>query len=173
MGEIKTVPEKARLITGVIYNGDVIKDVNRIERKLTEHFGEIDIRSGEVPFNYTDYYNKEMGGNLARYWVSFSKLILPDEISGIKHVTNRLEKELSENSGYNRCVNLDPGYINSARLALVSTKDFSHRIYLKDGIYAEITLLYKNRNFVKLDWTYPDYMSETAIAFFKKARDKC
>ena len=101
------------------------------------------------------------------------ELILPDEISGIKHVTNRLEKELSENSGYNRCVNLDPGYINSARLALVSTKDFSHRIYLKDGIYAEITLVYKNRNFVKLDWTYPDYMSETAIAFFKKARDKC
>ncbi|OGS20682.1 MAG: hypothetical protein A2252_04730 [Elusimicrobia bacterium RIFOXYA2_FULL_39_19] len=165
MGEIKPV-QKVKLIIGEIYSNE--NSMSSAELNLVELFGKIDARTTQIPFDFSDYYVPEMGSALFRKWISFKNLIDPEELSDIKNKTNKIEDSFAING--KRIINLDPGYISAPNLVLASTKNFSHRIYLSSGIYAEITLIYKNRNFEFLPWTYPDYKSETALEFFKKIR---
>ena len=72
----------------------------------------------------------------------------------------------------NRRVNIDPGYITPAKLVLATTKDYSHRIYLGKGIYAEVTLIYSQKKYRILDWTYPDFRQEKYLAYFEEIRVK-
>ena len=70
-----------------------------------------------------------------------------------------------------RPLNLDPGYITPAKLVLASTKDHAHRIYLRDGIYAEVTLSFRGRKWQPLEWTYPDYRRDDYQRFFTECRE--
>ena len=139
------------------------------EKALEAAWGGIDLKSELIQFDFTSYYEKEMGKNLWRRWVSFKDLSDPGTLAGRKKASNDMEKNLSS-GGYRR-VNLDPGYLSMAKLVLASTKDFSHRIFLSDGIYAEVTLIYRHDAFSALPWTYPDYQSETALKFLLKVRE--
>ncbi|MDI6641080.1 MAG: DUF4416 family protein [Elusimicrobiota bacterium] len=167
MGEIKKV-QPVKLILGEIYKTLEIK--NLAEEELSRRYGKIDLCSGTIPFDTTDYYCEEMGKSLYRSWISFEKLIMPDELSEIKLKTNELEKNFSQEQ--KRQINLDPGYITSTSLILASTKNCSRRIYLKNGIYAELTLIYEHKGWQNLKWTYPDYQKEVAKNFFTKVRKK-
>jgi len=69
-----------------------------------------------------------------------------------------------------RIVNIDPGYVNAAKLVLATTKDCSHRIYIGSGIYGDVELIYKCGSFGCLDWTYLDYRTSQAIDFFNEVR---
>jgi len=83
--------------------------------------------------------------------------------------TNELERKYSE--GGRRKINLDPGYITESNLVLASTKAYNHRIYLKEGIYAEVTLIYRKKTgYEPLPWTYPDYRTRLALDFFGEVR---
>lgn len=167
MGEIRRHPP-VKLIVGMIS-----ADVNLflpVEASLCQKFGRADFKSDVVPFNYTDYYAKEMGTGLTRKFVSFEKLIQPEEIVQIKLFTNELEKEFLYPSADRRRVNLDPGYVSAAKLILASTKDHIHRIYLRCGIYAEMTLRMERKTFRPWQWTYPDYRSEEYIGIFNEIR---
>lgn len=156
MGVIQE-PKKVKLISSIISNTKNYFD--NVEKNLITNFGTIDFKSQILPFNHTKYYNKEMGHTLVRKFVSFEKLILPDELAEIKIKANEIEQEfLSENN--NRNLNIDPGYITLAKLVLASTKDYSHRIYLKKGIFAEATLHFYKGNFESFPFTYPDYGSD-------------
>ena len=70
-----------------------------------------------------------------------------------------------------RRVNLDPGYLLLSRLVLSTFKDFAHRIYLGRGVFAEVTLIFREGSFRPLPWTYPDYAAPETIALFNKARE--
>ena len=140
-----------------------------MEKLLEEAFGPIDLRSERIPFDQTSYYQHEMGGELVREWVSFKQLIQQDAIADAKLATSRLEKRLARPDG-SRTVNLDPGYIVPPRLVLATMKDFAHRIYLEKGIYAEVTLIYREGEFQPLEWTYPDYRQPVAVNFFTSVR---
>ena len=72
--------------------------------------------------------------------------------------------------GGKRRVNIDPGYISQSKLVLATTKDHSHRIYLGQGIFAEVTLRYYKGTFRAWEWTYPDYASPPYIAIFNHIR---
>jgi hypothetical protein len=165
MGKIKK-PDKAKLIIGILTSDKEL--LKKTEAILEKAFGRIDHKSGLLEFDLTDYYEKEMGRGLLRCWLSFERLIEPLSLSGIKVKTNRIEERSS--MGCRRRINLDPGYIESAKLVLASTKNFSHRIYLDKGIYAEVTLIYEDKKFCGLKWTYPDYKTETALRFLEEAR---
>lgn len=167
MGQIGTA-NTVKLFCGIIYADEDIK-IQAFER-LAERFGEIDIKSEEIPFDFTAYYNPEMGEGLQRCWISFDRLIPADKLSEFKIFTNEVE-DLFAVSGKRR-INIDPGYLNPANIILASTKDFSHRIYLSGGIYGEVTLIYKKEDFTKLPWSYPDYSSPAAKDFLLKARSK-
>ena len=90
------------------------------------------------------------------------------QLSKIKVFTNRVENKLSLNS--RRQINIDPGYLDMAKLVLASTKDYKHRIYLDRGIYAEITLFYRDKTFQPWEWTYPDYRTSDYIRIFNQIR---
>lgn len=140
-----------------------------IQNKLITKFGAIDFNSEIFDFNHTKYYENEFGTNLKRKFISFTKLIDADSLWKIKIITNKLEKQILKEG--KRQLNLDPGYITQANLILASTKNYSHRIYIKKGIYQEITLIFKDKTFWPLLWTYPDYQSKECVDVFNKIRN--
>ena len=164
-------PKPVKLIIGVLTSIQAL--LNDIEVLLEKRFGSIDLESKVFPFNFTDYYEKEMGANILRKFLSFKKHIHSEEISSIKIWTNELENKFKNNKEYNivRPINLDPGYLTQCNLILASTKDYYHRIHLKDGIFAEVTLFYQNKKFENLPWTFPDYQTEEYKNFFLKVRE--
>lgn len=159
--------EAKKLIIGIITVPDV--EAGDIEKVLVDRFGPVDYRSGILPFDFTDYYRGEMGGDLLRYFLSFAGHVDPAELPEIKLATNEVEERLSVSG--NRRVNLDPGLLDLSRLILATTKDNAHRIPLRDGIYGEITLMYRKKDFVSLDWTYPDYRSEEYREILRNIRE--
>jgi hypothetical protein len=166
MGEIKRhLPVK--LIIGFIFKEEPPFNTARIF--LERRFGEIDFESKVFSFIHTDYYEKEFGRELKRQFISFKKLIPPERLAGIKVITNAIERKLSSDS--RRQINIDPGYIDMAKLILATTKDYKHRIYLQKGIYAEITLFYQGKTFNSWEWTYPDYKTSEQIAIFNQIRE--
>ena len=140
----------------------------RVSSLLQERLGPIDIESDTLDFNYTRYYEEEMGPGLKRRFLGFRHLAPPERLVRVKFFTNELEQILAEEG--KRLVNLDPGYLTAAKVVLVSTKDHAHRLYLGSGIYGEVTLVYQDRRFQILPWTYPDYRSEVYHKFFKQLR---
>ena len=141
----------------------------RAKQLVERRFGKADFESAPIAFTFTDHYAKEMGTGLTRRFCSFSRLIKPDALAEVKVWTNRLEERLSRQK--RRLVNIDPGYIDMARLVLASTKDFRHRIYIGRGIHAEVTLFYKDKHFQHGDLTYPDYRTPEYIGIFTAIRD--
>jgi hypothetical protein len=155
-----------KLILGLIAN-DPSKFL-KVIAILKKKFGPIDFQSNILDFTYTKYYENEFGSGLKRQFVSFKKLIPPEELAKIKNMTNKLENKLSSDS--RRTINIDPGYLDMAKLILASTKDHCHRIYIGYGIFAEITLFYQNKSFRHREWTYPDYRTTEYIEIFNRIR---
>ena len=143
-----------------------------VERRLEEEFGPVDLTSDIIPFNFTDHYEKEMGRSIRRKFISFERLIEPGRIAPIKVFTNRMEEDFSKmHFPVSRPINLDPGYIGGGKLVLASTKDNAHRIFLGEGIYAEVTSRYISGRFEPLPWTYPDYRTKEYLEFFSRLRE--
>jgi hypothetical protein len=156
-----------KLICGVLFNRDF--NLEMAENNLISLLGPIDLKSPIFDFIFTDYYASEMGGDLQKRFYSFDRLIMPDTLPDIKNATIKIESDSCIDG--KRTVNLDPGYLEEAKLVLASTKNFSHRIYLRDNIWAEVTMRYAHGQFITHDWTYPDYSQELGIEFLSKARE--
>lgn len=170
MGRIKT-PKPVKLFIGILVNNPEIWEQAR--KILETKYGPIDLQSDVWPFTYTDYYTQEMGPGLSRIFFGFQKLILPDELALIKHYTNDLECQLAkEHAPPARPINLDPGYLSLSKVILATTKDYTHRLYIGQGIYAEVTLKYQDKKFGFWEWTYPDYRSKEYLAYFTQLREK-
>ena len=137
---------------------------------LSSAYGQPDFISSVTLFDYTDYYNAEMGENLVRRFLAMEKLIKPEALPDIKLATNEIEDTLALDS--RRQVNIDPGYISKAHLILATGKAYTHRPYLRDGIYADLTLVYQGKTFCSLPWTYPDYADEKQLLMLSKIRAK-
>lgn len=166
MGSIRPV-KRVQLITGLI-SGDVAL-FGKAKRCLERICGPADFESGILDFTHTDYYAEEFGSNLKRMFLGFKKLFSLDKLYTIKLKTNSLEKKFSKSG--NRTINIDPGYLDISKLVLFSTKDYSHRIYTGKGIYAEVTLFYKNKRFNPWPWTYPDFKTEEYLNIFDSIRE--
>ncbi len=137
-------------------------------------FGPVVLVSEAFDFTETDYYAATMGTDLKKQFVAFESLIDPGALAEIKRQTNAWEAEYAAIGRHPepRPLNLDPGYITPAKLVLASTKDHAHRIYLRDGIYAEVTLSYRARRWQPQEWTYPDYRREDFQQFFTACRNR-
>lgn len=168
MPETKPEVKPVKLICGVLYSKTV--DLNRLDSRLQSLMGLVDLKSEPFDFTFTDYYKEEIGNNLVKQFYSFEKLIQPDKLPDIKNATNSIEMDFSING--KRAVNLDPGYLEESKLILASTKNFSHRIYLRENIWAEVTMRYEKGEFVTHPWTYTDYTQPIAIEFLKAVRER-
>ncbi len=164
---IERVPPPVKLFFGLIATGE--QDFERAKQRLEHDFSHITCKSPVLPFDLTNYYEKEMGEGLLRQWIATETLILPDQLAEIKRYTNRLEW-LFAHEGKRR-VNIDPGYVSLSKVVLATTKDHAHRIYVGDGIYEEVTLVFRrHEGFVSWPWTYPDYRLDVAKKFFLELR---
>ncbi len=157
-----------KIILGVLTRQ--IEDLPSCLRLLKDHWGEEEARSEIIPFNFTNYYEKEMGKELSRLWISFTKPFPVAEMVELKILTTAVEKSFLKNGA--RIFNLDPGIITLTNLCLLTHKNYSHRIYLGKGVFCELTLRYFRGRFEPLPWTYPDYKTKVAIDFFNYVREK-
>ena len=145
-----------------------------LRKRAKSQWGELAMESEPFPFEkFTDYYAKSMGKTLPKRLWAFENLISPDALPKIKCVTNDWETEFKSvtDCTAERPLNIDPGYIDLGKLILASTKDHAHRIYLSEGIFAETTLMYTQKQWKPMPWTYPDYQSVDYQAFLTRCRE--
>jgi hypothetical protein len=165
-----TIPLPVKAIIGVLTVEPSL--LPTVYAALTHRLGPIDYTSELVPFTNTVYYETEMGPDVRRQFISFERLIDAGTLAEMKLFTRNVEQvfAIKKSEGDARRVNLDAGYISLAKLVLATTKNHAHRIYLSDGIYAEITLRFYRKTFQPLEWSYPDYRLPTYIAIFNHIR---
>jgi len=162
-------PDPVTLLVGMLSARPELFDAAQAE--LVERYGHVDLASPVIEFNFTDYYDREMGAGLKRKFLSFAQKIDPGRLAEIKIETNGIEEHFAREQTFApRPINIDPGYICGSKLVLASAKDRSQRLYLGRGIYAEITLEFRNRTFRPVETTYRDYASPEYIAFFTEVR---
>ncbi len=161
--------QKCALVVGVLSAMEEGRDAFISE--LVQSFGPVEIQSRVMDFPYTDYYDSEMEKRPVRYLLFFRNLVDPSCLASFKTTTNRIEQLFLTPSG-GRKVNLDPGILSLSSFILATCKDRSHRIPLRDGIYAETTLIYKDHDFRSLDWTYADYRSDEIRSVLRSFRDR-
>jgi hypothetical protein len=164
-----SAPQPVKLIVSLFTGKE--KLITAASEELSQVYGKIDFMSACIPFTMTDYYTAEMGEGLVRRLITFEELIDPDQLPEIKRYTDKLEANYT-NSGGNRRINLDPGYLTLYQLILASNKRFSHRLYLRDSVYADLTLIYKKKSFQPLAWTFPDYGSAQIIEILNRLRER-
>ncbi|MBC8478211.1 DUF4416 family protein [bacterium] len=155
-----------RLTISLLHNPAV--DLPSVIDRLTGVFGLPGNQLPPFPFDFTDYYQPEMGAVLFRSILSFREAVPREQLASIKLQTNQLETEWSGSSG--RAVNLDPGLVTEENFLLATGKNFSHRVYLQQGIYADLTLIFQQGEFRPLPWTYADYRDDRIRNFLAEER---
>jgi hypothetical protein len=165
MGKVKE-PLPVKLIASTFAASE--ERLEEAKVRLSQEFGPIDYESELLPFDHTTYYAAEFGEGLRRKFMAFEELVHPGRLVEIKLRTNALEMEWAVEG--KRRINIDPGYVSYSKLVLATTKNHAHRIYVGQGIYAEVTLHFRNGTFCAWPWTYPDYASPPLIAIFNQIR---
>lgn len=144
-------------------------DLDAARSWLESEFGRLILHSDPYDLTqFTDYYVEELGKPHMKQLLAFERTIDPSDLPEIKRKTNQKERESSP-----RRMNLDPGYLAPEKVVLASAKNFAHRIALRDGIFAEVTLVYRKdaSGFVALEHTFPDYRSTPVLYFFNRLRE--
>ncbi len=165
---IPVAPDPAKLTIGIL-----TREKGRLctlASDLVRQFGPIDTVSRWLPFDHTRYYAREMGAPLYRRVMTFGPLIAQEALAGIKLSTNALEAEYAQKAF--RTVNIDPGYLLRERFVLATGKNFAHRIHIGKGIYADLTLIYRDGAFSALPWTYADYARPRMLSYLSQVRKK-
>ena len=146
-------PDKVKLFFGILYSDTTM--LEKMILMLEKAHGKLDFRSKPFNFDITDYYVSEMGSPIYRIFLSFCNLINPNEISSIKVEVCRIEDSISIKG--KRKVNLDPGYMDYDKVVLASTKYNGQKVYLDNGIWADLTLFYERGRFHTYAWSFPDF----------------
>ena len=143
------------------------------KERLEQHWGPVGLASEPFEFVETAYYETSMGPGIQKVFWALEDLRDPAELVQWKLISGGWEAEYAALARHpeQRPLNLDPGYITEAKLVLASTKDHAHRIYLSQGIFAEVTLFFKDSRWQHRDWTFPDYRRPDYQAFFLRCRD--
>jgi hypothetical protein len=141
--------------------------------RLETLFGPVQLTSPPFIFDQTTYYEASMGPDLRKQFLVFRDLVAPERLPDIKLQTNALERAFADAGAYPeaRPVNLDPGLLVLGKFLLATTKDQAHRVYLRDGIFAEVTLRYHAGAFEPWPWTYADYRQTCVHDFLQSARE--
>jgi hypothetical protein len=141
--------------------------------RLEQTYGPVALAGEPFAFTHTAYYEPTMGPGLTKQLLAFRDLVAPDCLPDVKQHTNALEAELAGSGRFAeaRPLNLDPGVLTLGKFLLATTKDQAHRIYLRDSIFAEVTLRFEAGAFEPWPWTYADYREPAVRAFLRDARE--
>lgn len=161
-------PKPAKLVIGLLLSDKQL--FKQVAEDLQKKYGTLDMVSSWMDFEYTDYYSREMGKPLYRRMLVFVQLVEQMALAEIKLHTNTIERKYA--AADQRRVNIDPGYLLYERFVLATGKNYSHRIYIGEGIYADLTLIFQKGAYQSLPWTYPDYQDAGMRAFLIQVRQK-
>ena len=154
------------LFAGTLYHdGDCFR---KAKEELIKAFGEIAMESPPLAWDVSDYYRDELGWPITRTFIFFKERIDPLALPDIKCFTNDLEERLSIEG--RRTVNVDPGYMTLSKVVLASTKNYSHRLYIGKGVFAELSLVHMKGKYQPHLFTYSDYANEASLKIFEEAR---
>ncbi|GAB4108765.1 MAG: DUF4416 family protein [Acidobacteriota bacterium] len=160
----------AKFFLAVAATGPVLEDLQPI---LEPTFGPLEPPSPVYCFShFSTYYDAEAGGPVWKYLVGLRELLASDQIVSVKLEAERLqwERATSDQGGLRRRFNLDPGYVNGWQVVLSTVKNHGHRLYLGQGVFAEVTLLYREGAFRSFPWTYPDYQTPLVLDYLGRMR---
>ncbi|MBI4140992.1 DUF4416 family protein [Candidatus Woesearchaeota archaeon] len=156
----------AKLVMGIMYADDHI--FARTTYTLIQKFGPIQLNGPTIPFAFTKYYEEEMGASLKKTYIAFMQTIQRESLPSIKQFTNTIEQRFSREG--KRTVNIDPGYVTEHQLVLASAKEHPYRVYLNDGIYAQLILVYTKQGWVSVEKTFADYQQKEVQEFLTNVR---
>lgn len=158
---------RALVLTGLLYGNDAERE--RALLLLEPLLGAPACGGPVRPFDYTDYYQPEMGAALRREYVAFHRLFAPEHLVHLKYETAKVEKALAKDG--RRRVNIDPGYVDINKVVLASWKEGLYKIFLGAGVWADPVAHFYEKAFHAEEWTFPDIASGEHFDFFKRARD--
>ena len=161
-------PKPAKLVISLFLREKHL--ISPVAKDLADTLGSMDMVSFWFEFDFTSYYETEMGKPLYRRILTLQSLIEQEDLADIKLATNEIERKYSENG--KRRVNIDPGYMVPARFVLATGKDYAHRVYIGKRIYADVTLIYQQGQFQVLPWTYPDYAADVMRDYLDRVRNQ-
>lgn len=140
--------------------------------RLADQWGKATNCSSEIPFEAGGYYTPSMGSGLKKSLIAVAGFADPGRLADWKKETNQWELEYTSACQHEeeRPLNLDPGYMTQAKLVLATTKDRDHRLYLRDGMFAEVTLTYVGKLWQHHRWTYPSYRTAEVAEFANQCR---
>ena len=144
--------------------------VEACKQALSERYGPIDGESEVYDFDHSRYYEREMGSDLKKQFVSFERLQPIEGLVAFKLFCQELEARWCVER--RRTVNLDPAYLELAKLVVATRKNFDHRVYLGQQVYADVQLRYRDGAFLPNPWTYADYKSAPVLRFLQRVREK-
>jgi hypothetical protein len=122
---------------------------------LSREFGPLDYQGEPIPFDVTRYYEAEMSADLSRQLVSFTGPHYADSLPWAKLTCMRIEQEFA--IAGRRRVNLDAGYLDHNKVVLASTKEAGQKVYLTQGIYADLAARYSQGEYRPFEWSFPDF----------------
>jgi hypothetical protein len=165
---IPEAPTPVKLIISLMTPDPRYFDLALAELEATH--GPSDLSSPEIRDPHYEFYEEEMGPGLVKKIFAFEQLVDPGSLAPIKMQANSIELAFSVRG--RRAVNLDPGYVTLGNVVLASAKPRQRRIYLRDGIYAELELIFRSGEFIPMEWTYPDFRRPEVLAFLIQVRAK-
>lgn len=162
------IPPPGRLIISIITSSmDGLADsLTALERR----FGRVECETIEIECAKAEQYREEMGDRLQRRFYSFERPMARQSLTNAKAICRKIESGFSDRveEYIFRSVNIDPGILSPGNLVMASNREYNHRIYLGDGVFGELTLVWARGQFVRLPWTNPDFCSDEAIEFFRR-----
>ena len=163
-------PERkpVRLVVSCLANDETVR--TQAARRLIRRFGPLDYYSEPMDFDYSRYYEPEMGAGLNRRLAAFEVLVKPHLLAECKLICEQIEREFSQED--KRRVNLDPGLLGEFSLILATHKNAPHRIAISSDTWAELTLLFRKGRFEALPWTYRDYAGKRLRKIFFLLRER-
>jgi hypothetical protein len=160
-------PDPAQLVLSILSSR--VSPVQHLENHLRSTFGNLEEVIGPLKFDFTKYYDIELGAGIKRWIVTFERLVDSSRLASFKILTNAIEEKFSQEG--RRQFNLDPGLMSLGNFVLATGKNNAHRIYLSQGIFADLTLIFRRSSYQPLEWTYPDYSDSELIGILNQVRE--
>lgn len=159
---------RAVFVVGILAQPD--RDVARPLQLMDDQFGPRYLDAEPYDFDFTDYYHEEHGAPLSRRWSVYESLFDPEQLPSRKRTAMSIEDRFTDGDE-NRYFNVDVGYVTGSSFVLASRKNHSHRIYLGQGIYGEVTLRYEQGEWREGPHTYPEFSSPGQVEWLDDARE--
>ncbi len=164
-------PPPGRLILSTVSSS--VDALAEALEKLERRFGRVQFETDAIPCSDAERFREEMGDRPQRRFFSFERMVARCSLIDVKAACDKIEPQFADEvDGFMfRTVNLNPGIMSEENLIMAGHRELNHCVYIGQGTYAEIALIYTRGQFVRLPWTNPDFYSDQAIDLFNRVRD--